>query len=318
MATASGSYGQFLNALGNRESGGDYGAVNQFNYLGKYQFGEAALIDVGYYRADGSSANDWKAGFWTGRDGVDSKAEFLADHAAQENAIRAYMVLQWSYLGPMQKYDGQVLGGLKLTVSGLLAGAHLVGAGAVATVINSGGSIVPKDGNGVAVTEYIGQFAGYLTPFSVDHAENETIAGGNGRDVLRGFGGDDRLAGKAGNDWLSGGAGKDTLSGGAGDDTFSFSAALSLANRDRIADFAPADDGFCLDDAVFRALAPGALPKGAFALGAAAHDAHDRILYDKTTGALVYDANGSAAGGAVQFAMIGKNLAVTYADFFVV
>jgi hypothetical protein len=50
------SYRDFLDALGERESGGDYGVVNSYGYLGKYQFGELALIDVGYYTADGTAA----------------------------------------------------------------------------------------------------------------------------------------------------------------------------------------------------------------------------------------------------------------------
>ena len=56
------SYDAFLDALGERESSGNYGAVNTLGFLGKYQFGEAALTDVGYYSADGTAANDWQAG----------------------------------------------------------------------------------------------------------------------------------------------------------------------------------------------------------------------------------------------------------------
>ena len=318
MAASTGSYWQFLNALGQRESGGDYGAVNQFGYLGKYQFGELALIDAGYYTADGSATNDWQAGHWTGRDGVHSRAGFLANHTAQEHAIRAYMTLQWSYLGAVQKYEGQVIAGVALTVSGLLAGADLGGAGAVASFLNSGGGSVPRDGNGVTVTSYIKQFAGYLTPFSTSRWKGEALAGGPGRDVLRGRGGDDVLNGKGGNDRLDGGSDHDLLVGGPGDDVFRFGAALTAANRDRIADFAPADDTIHLARATFTKLAPGALTTGAFFTGAAAHDPGDRIVYNAATGALIYDQNGSADGGASVFAVIGKNLAITHADFFVV
>jgi Ca2+-binding RTX toxin-like protein len=45
------------------------------------------------------------------------------------------------------------------------------------------------------------------------------LAGGRGRDVLRGLEGDDLLSGGRGNDRLAGGAGRDTLKGGAGNDT---------------------------------------------------------------------------------------------------
>ena len=56
---------------------------------------------------------------------------------------------------------------------------------------------------------------------------------------------------------------------------------------------------------MFAALtATGTLPAAAFTLGTAAHDANDRIIYNQVTGALIYDANGSAAGGAAQFATL--------------
>jgi hypothetical protein len=132
-----GTYANFLNALGQRESSGNYHAVNQFGYLGKYQMGEGALIDTGYYTADGTAANDWQPSHFTGKGGINSKAQFLASPEAQEAAIRAYMDKQWQYIASVQKYDGQVLGGVKITISGMLAGAHLVGNGGVKTYLNS-------------------------------------------------------------------------------------------------------------------------------------------------------------------------------------
>lgn len=40
---------EWLEELAKRESNGNYSAVNPFGYLGKYQMGEGALTDVGYY-----------------------------------------------------------------------------------------------------------------------------------------------------------------------------------------------------------------------------------------------------------------------------
>lgn len=65
-------------------------------------------------------------------------------------------------------------------------------------------------------------------------------------------------------------------------------------------------------------MAAGSLASGAFFIGSAAHDATDRIIYNPTSGALSYDANGSAAGGAVHFATLAAGLTMTNADFFVV
>ena len=48
-----------------------------------------------------------------------------------------------------------------------------------------------------------------------------------------------------------------------------------------------------------------------------ATEADDRIVYETDTGRLIYDANGSAAGEAVQFASLQGAPAVTAADFVV-
>lgn len=234
------TYSAFLNALGERESGGNYNAENAYGYLGKYQFGELALRDIGYYTYDGTSANDWKPGFWTGKNGVDSKAEFLANHSAQESAIRAYMSLQWQYMKDAWAYGGQVLDGVKITESGMLAGAHLVGAGNLNIFLLSGGVTIAVDGNNVSVKTYVKQFAGYATPFSANHGQAETIKGGPGDDVLNGRGGNDKLYGRGGHDVLKGGAGEDWLAGGSGADTFKFTSLKQSgvgSKRDTIDDF---------------------------------------------------------------------------------
>ena len=39
---------EFYTALGEKEAHGDYTEFNGYDYLGKYQMGEAALVDTGY------------------------------------------------------------------------------------------------------------------------------------------------------------------------------------------------------------------------------------------------------------------------------
>ena len=97
-----------------------------------------------------------------------------------------------------------------------------------------------------------------LTVASAQIPVNQTLQGGNGRDLLSGGDGDDTLVGRGGrdrllgfggNDTLIGGKGSDTLTGGAGADRFVCSgrtqqAAFSqsqLANLDRILDFNPVE-----------------------------------------------------------------------------
>lgn len=244
-------YQDFLDALGQKESSGSYTTVNRAGYLGKYQFGEAALIDAGFYKSDGTTANDWQTKYWTGKLGITSKAAFLASPAAQEAAIKALMDKQHTYIKDVLQYDGQTLNGVTFTLSGMLAGAHLVGWSKLVTFISGGATGTPPvDGNGTSIVEYLTKFGGYETPWPVDHSKAETLNGGSGNDVLYGYGGDDFIYGNAkhdllfggdGRDTLVGGLGQDVLTGGTGADTFRFDSKNdSLPGygvRDGIADF---------------------------------------------------------------------------------
>ena len=53
-------------------------------------------------------------------------------------------------------------------------------------------------------------------------------------------------------------------------------------------------------------------------IGAAAHDADDRIIYNGQTGALLYDAHGTGAIAAIQIANVGPSEGLTTADFLVI
>jgi Ca2+-binding RTX toxin-like protein len=133
----------------------------------------------------------------------------------------------------------------------------------------------------------------------------------------------DVIVGGAGADTLDGGLGKDTLTGGAGADRFDFSTALSAAaNVDTITDFEAGVDDIGLDSALFTGLVEGALEEGAFVSGAGrstAADAGDRIIYNTTTGALYFDADGLGGAAAIQFATLtGSPDALSAADFSVI
>ena len=153
----------FLNDLGARESGGNYKAFNRYGYAGKYQMGEMALVDAGYYiKPNRKYNNDW-SGKFLGKDGVNSIQDFLNNPQAQENAQIIYKKKQWTYLKATgaDKYIGKIINGFIITPSGLLAAAHLKGAGSVIKYLKSNGQIVEKDGFGTSVENYMKKFAGY-------------------------------------------------------------------------------------------------------------------------------------------------------------
>lgn len=129
------------------------------------------------------------------------------------------------------------------------------------------------------------------------------------------------LIGNAGANRLDGLGGSDTIVGGAGGDVFVFSAALGLANIDRLTDYSVAADRIEIDNVAFIGLVNGALAASAFTanLTGVATDTLDRIIYETNTGFLWFDRDGSgAAFGRVQFADLAGSLAMTAGEFMVI
>jgi Ca2+-binding RTX toxin-like protein len=146
-----------------------------------------------------------------------------------------------------------------------------------------------------------------------------------GNDRMYGLGGDDALSGDVGNDWLYGGDGADILTGGAAQDIFVFDTLPSKSNADDVRDFSVKDDAIWLDKAIFTALEgagsendPVRLKKQYFAIGDEAKAKDDHILYDKKTGILFYDADGTGRSEAVEIATLSRNLNITNKDIFIV
>jgi len=161
-------------------------------------------------------------------------------------------------------------------------------------------------------------------------SSNDYLSGGLGHDRLDGGTGHDKLYGGSGNDHLVGGSGNDKLTGGSGSDAFVFNTKLGTArtdrkvNFDKVADFNVKADSFWLDNAVFKKLGdrgsedhPAKLKKAFFTIGDHAEDKNDYLIYNRKTGVLSYDADGSGAKAAVEFAELKKGLKLSYHDFFV-
>ena len=140
--------------------------------------------------------------------------------------------------------------------------------------------------------------------------------------TLNGNLGANGIKANAGDDILDGRDGKDTLTGGGGADTFVFKTALGSGNVDTITDF-NAKDTMKLENTgagMFEILPKGVLATDAFKVigpTGSAVDSDDRILYNQTTGALFYDADGSGTGAKVQFATLTNGVTLTAADFLI-
>ncbi len=144
----------------------------------------------------------------------------------------------------------------------------------------------------------------------------DTVTGGALRDELLGNGGADRLFGGRGVDLLDGGAGRDRLTGGAGADDFQFTTALGAGNVDRITDFnRAAGDMISLSADIFTAVPSDGVTAAAFHIGSVATTADQRILYDKASGKLYYDSDGTGADAAVLFAVLDVGTSLRASDF---
>lgn len=161
------TYEGFLAALRKMESGGNYRAVNTLNFLGAYQFGEAALIDLGYVRRDRDMYDNNYGGGFTGKHGIRSANDFLNNKAVQDRAAKAWMKIMWKYIRAdgLSRYAWRKVGNVQMTPSGMLAATHLLGSGALKNFIRANGKSDIRDPYGTPLAKYINTLAGYDVPF---------------------------------------------------------------------------------------------------------------------------------------------------------
>jgi hypothetical protein len=148
------------------ESGGSYTVVNSIGYSGKYQFGVAALEDMGYV-----TKGTWAAygrnsvleqNVWTGKDGINSRDDFLNSPGIQESVMFNYTKRNYSTMeriGAVRTDDDAV------TVAGLLKTAHLLGAGGANSWRKGKGG---EDAYGTSGDDYFAQGKFAVATFAPD------------------------------------------------------------------------------------------------------------------------------------------------------
>jgi Ca2+-binding RTX toxin-like protein len=149
---------------------------------------------------------------------------------------------------------------------------------------------------------------------------HDTLYGGVHTDTIYGGDGNDKLYGDAGNDQLDGGSGNDALSGGWGQDAFIFRSSLNAkTDVDTITDFNVQDDTIRLENKLFgKLIKPGGLNPDFFTIGSKAQDRNDYLVYNKNTGSLYYDPDGSGSRQAILFVKLKANLAISERDFYII
>ena len=129
----------FKEALAFKESQGKYDRVNSLGYMGKYQFGKSTLRELHI-----------------------NPKEFLRNPLLQEKAFLANLEKnKWILRKEIKRFSGKWINGIKITESGILAAAHLAGAGAVQKFLWSYGKQTKEDAYGTKIEHYLRKFSGY-------------------------------------------------------------------------------------------------------------------------------------------------------------
>lgn len=130
----------FKEAIAFKESGGDYFVVNDLGYMGKYQFGIETLRLLGVYSQD----------------------KFLRTPKLQEEVFHANLKRnKWILRRDIKRSVGKIINNILVTESGILAAAHLAGAGNVKKYLRSNYQLNVEDAYGTKLSDYLKDFAGY-------------------------------------------------------------------------------------------------------------------------------------------------------------
>ena len=213
--------------------------------------------------------------------------------------------------------NNYLLGGLgNDTIDGGAGNDSLYGGAGADTLIGGAGTI--------DYARYDDSNYGNLVVSLANPAVNTGAAAGDtfsGIEGLFGGIGNDTLIGNSGINYLNGNSGADTLTGNGGSDFFIFTTAIS-GGIDTITDFATSVDRMQLSRGVFTAFTTAhTLTTAEFHAGAgltAASETDDRIVYNTTTGALYYDADGSGGAASVHFATLQGHPTLAAADILIV
>jgi hypothetical protein len=140
-------FDKFLFDLGNRESGNNPDSWNQFGYIGKYQLGKSARKSTGFehitycdFKTDPSIWPEWEQ-----------------DVAMMKLLLKNQKHLMYA----ISQYSGNMIHGVVVTKSGILAAAHIAGAEGVKRYFATNGLYNPADAFGTSLETYLFMFSGY-------------------------------------------------------------------------------------------------------------------------------------------------------------
>lgn len=132
---------RFLDHMAERESDNTPHVVNRFGMMGKYQFDPNTIRVLGFKV---------------------TSAQFLKNVQLQDSVMVSYMRANNMTLNNLiDRYEGRVFKGIRITRSGVLAAAHLAGAGNVQKYFSNNDANGRTDANGTSIRNYLEEFNKY-------------------------------------------------------------------------------------------------------------------------------------------------------------
>lgn len=136
----------FKDTLAQWESSDNYNTRNRLGYLGRYQMGAPALIDAGLVKPGTTNRGLRNPANWL----KGSMDKFLKNPALQDKAFETYSKKNYQYLlsNGLINEDSS-----KADIAGVMAAAHLVGAGGARDALLGGKDV--RDANGMKPQTYM-------------------------------------------------------------------------------------------------------------------------------------------------------------------
>ena len=142
----------FLNAIGHLESTNNPDTINTFGFIGRFQFGKAALKQTGY---DSITVCKFKA-----------NKDIFTEEMQIDAMIKLLKSNNRSIKKSLHKHRGRYINDIKITESGLLAACHLAGTGNVIKYLESNGQTEFSDAYNTTLSKYLKEFSNYK--FNID------------------------------------------------------------------------------------------------------------------------------------------------------
>jgi len=148
---------KFLESIAVYESGSNYKRWNKWGYIGKYQFGISTRRATGFGYVN----------FYQFIKYPDIWSEGEQDMAMIILLKKNQLTLQ----DVIDRNEGKLINGREITKSGILAAAHIAGAGGVRRYFRTNTNYNPKDPFGTSLETYLLYFSGY--DFNFEFSEYE-------------------------------------------------------------------------------------------------------------------------------------------------